>query len=221
MVEQYSEEEKNGMFDVVNSKYLHLTGENRKYTKRQFKTWKQNKHIGARELFIKLYETCDDDYESELFNKYEKVVEENELLQKKCERYEKEITSLKEDLKSTKAMLSTEIRKHKQQIECKELSNHDELEIIQSLNKRKHKDEIKIQERDTTITDLNNQISVLKNDLDEEKEFTTRCMTRGLNEIEPLQSDKVIFQASVIEESKFTKYFKIIGNKLKKKEHGE
>ena len=46
-------------------------------------------------------------------------------------------------------------------------------------------------------------------------------MRRGLNEIEPLQSDKVIFQASVIEESKFTKYFKIIGNKFKKKEHGE
>ena len=39
-------------------------------------------------------------------------------------------------------------------------------------------------------------------------------------ETEPLQSDTVIYQAS-IQESKFTKYFKIISNKFKRKEHSQ
>ena len=113
MEQQYSREEKGKMFDIVNSNHLHLVGQKRNDTKRSILNWKQNKGIGALDLFYILYHSGDDT-EPELFNKYEKVVEENELLQKKCERYEKEITSLKEDLKSTKTLLSTEIRKHNQ-----------------------------------------------------------------------------------------------------------
>ena len=56
---EYSVEDKKGIFDVVNSNHLHLTGEKRKYTRKQFLTWKQNKNIGAFDLFIKLYESED------------------------------------------------------------------------------------------------------------------------------------------------------------------
>tara|TARA_R110000822_G_scaffold48666_3_gene127915 strand:- start:366 stop:920 length:555 start_codon:yes stop_codon:yes gene_type:complete len=68
---EYSREQKANIFDVVNSNHLHLTGEKRKATRRQFLSWKQNKTIGAYDLFIKLYE-AEDVFEKrvDFFKKY-------------------------------------------------------------------------------------------------------------------------------------------------------
>ena len=56
----YTKEEKESIFDVVNSTHLHLSGFERKYVRKQFLGWKKdNIHIGAYDLFIKLYESED------------------------------------------------------------------------------------------------------------------------------------------------------------------
>jgi tRNA G10 N-methylase Trm11 len=56
---ELSKEEKNGIFEHVNLMYLKTTGLNKKTLKKQFKTWKINKNIGAYELFIHLYNAED------------------------------------------------------------------------------------------------------------------------------------------------------------------
>ena len=55
-----TKEEKNIIFEVVNSTHLHLKGDAKRLLKRQFTTWKINKNIGAFELFMKLYESEDE-----------------------------------------------------------------------------------------------------------------------------------------------------------------
>ena len=55
----YTKEEKESIFDIVNSTHLHLCGKDRSDVRRNFMAWKQNKSIGAFELFIKLYESED------------------------------------------------------------------------------------------------------------------------------------------------------------------
>jgi len=54
-----TKEEKQDIFEVVNSTHLHLNGDAKRLLKRQFTTWKINKNIGAFELFMKLYESED------------------------------------------------------------------------------------------------------------------------------------------------------------------
>ena len=52
--------EKAEIFEYVNSFYLHLKGDKKKFLKRAFvHTWKQNKTIGSFELFLELYKSCD------------------------------------------------------------------------------------------------------------------------------------------------------------------
>lgn len=55
----YTKDEMSNIFEVVNSTHLHLTGRVRSDLRRQFLSWKQNKTIGAYDLFIKLYEAED------------------------------------------------------------------------------------------------------------------------------------------------------------------
>ena len=57
--EAYTKDEMSNIFDVVNSNHLHLKGKVRSDLRRQFLSWKQNKTIGAFDLFIKLYESED------------------------------------------------------------------------------------------------------------------------------------------------------------------
>lgn len=55
-----TKDEKSEIFEYVNSFYLHLKGDKKKFLKRSFtSTWKQNKTIGAFELFMELYKSCD------------------------------------------------------------------------------------------------------------------------------------------------------------------
>ncbi len=55
-----TKDEKGEIFEYVNSFYLHLKGDKKKFLKRSFtSTWKQNKTIGAFELFMELYKSCD------------------------------------------------------------------------------------------------------------------------------------------------------------------
>jgi len=66
-----SNQEKGEIFEQVNSVHLKLNGMDKKQLKRQFKSWKINKNIGAFELFMKLYESEDAyDKMSESFNKF-------------------------------------------------------------------------------------------------------------------------------------------------------
>jgi len=52
--------DKNEIFEYVNSFYLHLKGDKKKFLKRAFvHSWKQNKTIGSYELFLELYKSCD------------------------------------------------------------------------------------------------------------------------------------------------------------------
>ena len=55
-----TKEEKQDIFEVVNSTHLHLKPDAKRLLKRQFTTWKINKNIGAFELFMKLYESEDE-----------------------------------------------------------------------------------------------------------------------------------------------------------------
>ena len=67
--EAYTKDEMSNIFDVVNSNHLHLKGKVRSDLRRQFLSWKQNKTIGAFDLFIKLYES-EDVYDKRIeFNK--------------------------------------------------------------------------------------------------------------------------------------------------------
>ena len=54
-----TKEEKQDIFEVVNSTHLRLKGDAKRLLKRQFTTWKINKNVGAFELFMKLYESED------------------------------------------------------------------------------------------------------------------------------------------------------------------
>tara|TARA_R110002096_G_scaffold114893_2_gene249014 strand:+ start:167 stop:739 length:573 start_codon:yes stop_codon:yes gene_type:complete len=69
---QLSKEEKQNIFEIVNTTHLHTKGNKKKLLKSQFcNSWKINKNIGAFELFMKLYESEDvyDKY-NEWFKKY-------------------------------------------------------------------------------------------------------------------------------------------------------
>ena len=55
---------------MVNSQHLRLTGDKKKALKRQVKSWKLNKNIGAFELFIALYLSTD------VINKHLQIIEE-------------------------------------------------------------------------------------------------------------------------------------------------
>lgn len=57
----YTTEELNDLFEIVNSEHLHLKGRDKVVAKRQFtRVWKRdNKGLGCFELFTKLYESHD------------------------------------------------------------------------------------------------------------------------------------------------------------------
>ena len=53
-----TKQDKQDIFEFVNSTHLHLKGDDKKALKRQFcHVWKINKNIGAFELMMKLYES--------------------------------------------------------------------------------------------------------------------------------------------------------------------
>lgn len=74
----YTLEEKKDIFEYVNNVHLHLRGDEKRRLKRAMThVWKQNKNIGAFELFIKLYESHDTyDKMNEWFKQYVKECEE-------------------------------------------------------------------------------------------------------------------------------------------------
>ena len=213
----YTKEDLANIFEVVNQK-LQLEGTKKTETKRSFKDlWKPDNLLYR--LMVGWYnEITQDIDDSEIHDFVKKLNDkdkENRKLKKTLDRSEDEINSLKEEIKSQKEILSTERSKHKEQLECKDISHKSEQDSIKSLKETTHIYECMIQSRDTKIKHL-------ENDLDEERNFTMGiCRRRGLTETEPLQSDTFILQGSVVEDKKFTKYFKIISNKFKRKEHSQ
>lgn len=67
-----TKEEKQDIFEVVNSTHLKMKGKEKKILKNSFcNSWKLNKSIGAFELFMKLYESIDEyDKMNEWFKDY-------------------------------------------------------------------------------------------------------------------------------------------------------
>ena len=61
-----TKQDKQDIFEFVNSTHLHLKGDDKKALKRQFcHVWKINKNIGAFELMMKLYESEKEELEEE------------------------------------------------------------------------------------------------------------------------------------------------------------
>ena len=212
-----------GMFDIINER-LKLEKRKKSEAKRCFKTSWHTDNLTF-QLSVLLYEeiiTNKDNSEIDIFTKVinDKNIETIEL-KKSLDRYENQISSFKEEIKSQKTILSTERSNYKEQLQSKDLSNTSENDSIESLKQTTKRYENIIQSRNTKITELENEISILNKDIDEEKQFTMALRRRGLTETEPLQSNTVILQGAVVEDSKFTKYVKIISNKFKRKEHRE
>jgi hypothetical protein len=67
-----TKEEKQDIFEIVNSTHLRLKGNQKKILKSTFcNVWKINKNVGAFELFMKLYESNDEyDKMNEWFKQY-------------------------------------------------------------------------------------------------------------------------------------------------------
>lgn len=75
-----TKQDKQDIFEIVNSTYLHLKGDKKKLLKSTFcNVWKINKSIGAFELFMKLYESdAIHDKMNEAFLEYVKDGYDNE-----------------------------------------------------------------------------------------------------------------------------------------------
>jgi len=209
----------NKMFAIINTR-LKLEGREKIQTKRSFNTeWKPDGLVYR--MFILLYEELTIDKgknEIDIFNKeIDDRDEEIAKLKKNVEQHEKQITGLK----NQKNSLKQEVNSEQSLLKIEQNRHTTDLDLITSLKKQLKNYESMIKIKDTSINGLKNEISILNTNLNDEKEFTMAVRRRGLNETEPLQSETVICKASVIEESKFTKYIKMIGNKFKRKEHRE
>lgn len=67
----YSKDERSEMFEYVNSEFFKLKGDKRKALRKAILTWKQNKQVGAFELFVMLYNSEDKyDEKNEWFKNY-------------------------------------------------------------------------------------------------------------------------------------------------------
>tara|TARA_R110002050_G_scaffold244633_3_gene382241 strand:- start:14 stop:592 length:579 start_codon:yes stop_codon:yes gene_type:complete len=88
----YSKDERSEMFEYVNSEFFKLKGDKRKALRKAILTWKQNKQVGAFELFVMLYNSEDKyDEKNEWFKNYIKDENMEAYKNKKSIPYAKHI----------------------------------------------------------------------------------------------------------------------------------
>ncbi len=163
---EYTKDEKSEMFDYVNSTFFKLKGDKRKALRKAILTWKQNKQVGAFELFVMLYHSEDlYDEKNEWFKEYvdETGLTKEETKKKKPIPYvkhvrrmrwkDKEIEEAQEELESVledKNLISKE--EHEEIVdkikadnkELKESLEHKIQQLEQQLNFAKESAEAKI-----------------------------------------------------------------------------
>ena len=88
----YSKDERSEMFEYVNAEFFKLKGDKRKALRKAILTWKQNKQVGAFELFVMLYNSEDKyDEKNEWFKNYIKDENMEAYKNKKSIPYAKHI----------------------------------------------------------------------------------------------------------------------------------
>ena len=88
----YSKDERSEMFEYVNAEFFKLKGDKRKALRKAILTWKQNKQVGAFELFVMLYNSEDKyDEKNEWFKNYIKDENMEAFKNKKSIPYAKHI----------------------------------------------------------------------------------------------------------------------------------
>ena len=145
----YSKDERSEMFEYVNAEFFKLKGDKRKALRKAILTWKQNKQVGAFELFVMLYNSEDKyDEKNEWFKKYIKDENMEAYKNKKSIPYAKHTRRMAwrdEEINELEVQLENVLEDNK--LISKEV--HTE-----QLNKVKEKHKFEIQEKNNTINNL-------------------------------------------------------------------
>ena len=145
----YSKDERSEMFEYVNSEFFKLKGDKRKALRKAILTWKQNKQVGAFELFVMLYNSEDKyDEKNEWFKNYIKDENMEAYKNKKSIPYAKHIRRM--------AWRDEEINELEIQLEnvCEDNKLISKAEHTEQLKEVKEKHKFEIQEKNNTINNL-------------------------------------------------------------------
>lgn len=145
----YSKDERSEMFEYVNSEFFKLKGDKRKALRKAILTWKQNKQVGAFELFVMLYNSEDKyDEKNEWFKNYIKDENMEAYKNKKSIPYAKHNRRMRwrdEEINELEVQLENVFEDNKL---------ISKAEHTEQLNKVKEKHKFEIQEKNNTINNL-------------------------------------------------------------------
>ena len=129
----YSKDERSEMFEYVNAEFFKLKGDKRKALRKAILTWKQNKQVGAFELFVMLYNSEDKyDEKNEWFKNYIKDENMEAYKNKKSIPYAKHMRRMgwrNEEIEGLEVQLDNVLEDNKL------ISKSDHEEIIDKVKK--------------------------------------------------------------------------------------
>ena len=129
----YSKDERSEMFEYVNAEFFKLKGDKRKALRKAILTWKQNKQVGAFELFVMLYNSEDKyDEKNEWFKNYIKDENMEAFKNKKSIPYAKHLRRMAwrdEEINELEVQLENVLEDNKL------ISKSDHEEIIDKVKK--------------------------------------------------------------------------------------
>lgn len=154
---QYTREQKAEMFDYVNTTFFKLKGDKRKQLRKAVLSWKQNKQIGAFEMFVML-NNCEETYDemNETFQQYLKdnALSADEVKNKKSIPYAKHVRRMKYREQEIEA-LESEIDLIKERDGLIDINEHK-----QEIKDIKEKHKFELEEKDDKIKQLEAQIKL-------------------------------------------------------------
>jgi len=154
---QYTREQKAEMFDYVNNTFFKLKGDKRKQLRKAILSWKQNKQIGAFEMFVML-NNCEDTYD-EMNESFQQYIEDygltaNQIKNKNNIPYAKHVRRMKYKDDEIEA-LENEIESLKEQEGLIKLEDHK-----QEIKDMKERHKFELEEKDDKIKQLEAQIKL-------------------------------------------------------------
>jgi len=154
---QYTREQKAEMFDYVNNTFFKLKGDKRKQLRMAILSWKQNKQIGAFEMFVML-NNCEDTYD-QMNESFQQYIEDygltaNQIKNKNNIPYAKHVRRMKYKDDEIEA-LENEIESLKEQEGLIKLEDHK-----QEIKDMKERHKFELEEKDDKIKQLEAQIKL-------------------------------------------------------------